>query len=161
MAWSTPPTFVAGAALPAADLNKLSGDLAMIGGTWPTYTPTWTASTSGTPAVGTGGSLTGAYMQAGKLTIFRLVLTLGTGFVTGTGGWLFGLPATPASGYSAANFPIGVGSVKNAGNDLTRIALITGSSVQLNDMAGVRLGDSTFTWAATNTLAISGTYESA
>lgn len=60
---------------------------------WTSFTPAWTA-TSGTPAVGTGGSLTGSYQLLGKTVMFKLNLVLGTtGMSTGSGAaWWFSLP---------------------------------------------------------------------
>jgi hypothetical protein len=64
------------------------------GGGW---TPTWTAATSGTPAVGTGGSLTGRYSRRGAWVRIEIALSLGTGFATGTGSWEFSIPAAAHS----------------------------------------------------------------
>lgn len=55
------------------------------------YTPTLHAS-SGSPAVGTGGSLTGSYRRVGQLVHTQFHWILGTGFAFGTYPWGISLP---------------------------------------------------------------------
>lgn len=95
MAWNTPTTWVAGAVLTAAQLNdQLRDNFKAIGDPWTTYAPTWASSGGTQPAVG-NGSLTGAYMRAGKLLSFRITLSMGTTTTYGTGTYQFTMPAAP------------------------------------------------------------------
>lgn len=95
MVWSTPKTWVAPSVPTAGDLNThLRDQLNAIGGTWTSYTPTWTS--SGSPAVG-NGSLTGYYMQAGKLIHARIRLLIGSSTTISTGIYTFALPAPAAA----------------------------------------------------------------
>lgn len=95
MVWSTPPTFVAGAALLASQLNTyLRDNLNAIGDPWTTYTPVW--GSSGTlPTLG-NGTIEGNYAQAGKLVHFSIILTLGSTSTVGTGVYTLTLPVLPA-----------------------------------------------------------------
>ena len=63
---------------------------------WDAYSPTWTV--TGSPSLGTGGTLTGRYKQLGKtvhLSIYGLFGSASTN--PGTGGWSFSLPLTASS----------------------------------------------------------------
>lgn len=142
---------------------------------WSSYTPTWTA-TSGTPAVGTGGSLTGSYVQLGKAVFFRLNLVLGsTGLSTGSGTWQFSLPAAHVAP------PSGVGNhgllVNGYYEDLaTRaygpiLARLAASSTTLfevlhwqvssNATASLLAFNDPFTWGTGDYLSLYGTYQAA
>jgi hypothetical protein len=84
--------------------TALDTDIGAFSVAWASYTPTWTA-TTGTPAVGAGGSLTGVRTIIGKTCHGRVRLLLGTGPTSGTGVWTFGIPVTAQFG---AGIPIGV-----------------------------------------------------
>jgi hypothetical protein len=58
------------------------------------YSPAWTSSGSA-PSLG-NGTLTGYYQQIGKLTIFWVVLVMGSTTSFGSGAWRFSLPVTSA-----------------------------------------------------------------
>lgn len=70
----------------------LDADLGPIYTAWTAYTPVWTSTT--TPALGTGGSLTGVRALIGKTVHGRISwLAGGAGYGSGgTGGWSFTLP---------------------------------------------------------------------
>lgn len=91
MAWTNLSNFAAGAALTAARLNELVGNFKTIGDSWTTYTPAWNS--SGTTPVLNNGTIAGAYMNAGKLLAFRILLTAGSTTTFGTGTYQFSLPA--------------------------------------------------------------------
>lgn len=97
MAWpATIRTWLAGEKPTAALLNQQIRDpLKAIGDAWTSYTPTWTASTTN-PTIG-NGTLTGAYIQAGKLVIFRIRIVLGSTSTRGSGEYRFGYPVTAAN----------------------------------------------------------------
>lgn len=95
MAWTTPRTWVAGEVVTAAILNThIRDNLNAIGAAWTSYTPTWVASTTN-PTVG-NGTLTGAYMQAGKYVAFRIYIVFGSTTTRGSGEYRFGYPVTAA-----------------------------------------------------------------
>lgn len=65
---------------------------ASVSNSWTAYTPTW--SSSGTaPAIG-NGTLTGRYIQLGKLVVFRIFWQAGSTTTFGTGYWTWTLPVT-------------------------------------------------------------------
>jgi len=65
-------------------------------GAWVPYTPTWTASASGTPLVG-NGRLAGRYRQVGKTVDFYCALVLGSTSYGAYGIWGFSLPGGQVS----------------------------------------------------------------
>lgn len=76
----------------AAELEQV---LAVIRGTWTTYTPSWTGS-SVNPAIG-NGTITGRYCYLNATTIKVIVkLVFGSTSTKGTGGWRISLPLTAA-----------------------------------------------------------------
>lgn len=144
---------------------------------WTTYTPTWTA-TSGTPAVGTGGSLTGDYFQVGKLVVFRMNLVLGTtGMSTGTGTWAFGLPvahiAAPSGiGQHGLNLggyfeDSGVRAYAQPGGRLktsstTAFEITYSLDSATNPGSGSTVGATApFTWGSADYLSVYGSYQAA
>lgn len=95
MAWTSPRTWVAGEKPTAATLNThIRDNLKAIGDPWTSYTPVWTA-TGSNPTIG-NGSITGAYMQAGKLVIGKIKLTLGSTSTVGTLSYRWSLPVAAA-----------------------------------------------------------------
>ena len=156
MAWSTPPTFVSGTPLPAADLNTLSGDLAVLGGAWAAFTPTWTASTTN-PTLG-NGTLVGRYMQAGKLVFFTIDLTIGSGTLLGSGQYLFTLPATAVRGAElaiSATLTMKQGTNRNSGGAI----LVNTGTVRLMQATGAVTPSSPFAWASGDVISLAGQYE--
>lgn len=135
---------------------------------WTAYTPTFTAS-SGTPAMGTGGTLTGRYKQIGKLVHLSIYGVWGTAGSAGTGQWSFSLPVAA----SAVSSQLMVGSAilndTSAGSvgHLAGICLILPSaSVTTLSPYGaasgaVATGTSPFTWTSTDFFAFNITYEAA
>lgn len=61
-------------------------------GSWRNYTPVLSTPT-GSPTLGSGGSLVGRYTRIGNTVIGRVILTLGTGFSPGSGSIRISLPA--------------------------------------------------------------------
>lgn len=130
-------------------------------GRWIGWTPSWTASTSN-PALG-NGALTGRYRQVGKTVFFNLLLVAGSTTTFGTGFWQFSLPVEAVLGFAAAcslrdvsaltNYPaVADGRPDDQPTGLLRIGERTGNGV--TNLAP-------FTWAANDTLKISGVYEAA
>lgn len=144
---------------------------------WSSYTPTWSA-TSGTPAVGTGGSLTGSYQQLDKTVHFELHLVLGTtGMSTGTGTWSFSLPVAAAaapSGVGQKGFVLGGyyedfgtrayaspgGRLKTSSTTAFELTYSLDSST--NPGSSNTIGATApFTWGSSDYLSIFGSYKAA
>lgn len=107
---TTSGDITAGADLVATDQLFERGRSVAVG-EWQSFNTTWTAA-SGTPDVGTGGSISGRYTLIGKTCRGYVNLVAGTsGFDPGSGVWTFTLPVTSS----------GVGnSVTMGGNTLFR-----------------------------------------
>ena len=83
----------------AADSDKLDGNDStafLLDNGWQSYTPTWTASTTN-PTLG-NGTLTGKYIQIGKLVVLNISFTFGSTTAFGTGDHYLSLPVEAASG---------------------------------------------------------------
>ncbi len=129
--------------------------------TFSSWTPTWT--TSGTaPAIG-NGTLTGTYLQIGKLVFFDMLLTAGSTTTFGTGRFTFTLPATPASTASVSGLS-GVASDSSASRSYAcPVIAASSTTIQLftdtdsgASAANVLTSAVPFTWASGDTLAIHG-----
>lgn len=160
MAYTTPPTFTAGAILTAAQLNTyLRDNFKAIGDAWASFTPTWT-STGIAPALG-NGTLTGKYLQVGKLVIFRWQLTMGSTSTYGTAEYRWALPVAAASPDDTI---IGAAMCRDTGTALaTRQAFVASSTTfGLISEGGVQVGQtSPHTWANTDVLSGECMYEAA
>lgn len=88
MTWTAPRTWVSGETVTAAIMNThLRDNLKSIGDAWTAYTPVWTAST--TNPVLNNGTMTGHYVEAGKMITFRIRVTIGSTTTFGTGASYF------------------------------------------------------------------------
>lgn len=142
-------------------LTKLASD------SFTTYTPTWTGSVSN-PAIG-NGTLVGRYQKVGRKIFFYIKMTAGTTTTFGSGYWIFTLPVTSAS--ATMSNPRGFGVDSSDSNKQYPITIDMYSTTQLACKAGTTGGtyifntnvDSAvpFTWAQSDTLEISGCFESA
>lgn len=92
MSWTNPATFSALQFITQADLNAITANLAVIGGAWTAYTPALTAATT-SPTLGTGGTITGNYLQTGKTVKCRGQILFGTSPSAGSGAYMISLPA--------------------------------------------------------------------
>lgn len=64
--------------------------------TWTSYTPTWTADGGTAPNL-SNGTLTGLYVQSGKVVTTMGRLVIGSTTSGGSGSWSFALPVTASS----------------------------------------------------------------
>lgn len=64
------------------------------------FNPSWTAAGSA-PAIG-NGTLSGSYVQIGKMVFATIYLFFGSTTTSGSGAWFFGLPMNARSAYSLA-----------------------------------------------------------
>lgn len=160
MAWDVPSTFVALATLTASQLNQIRNSLKAIGDPWTSYTPTTTNIT-----LGTGGTATGAYVEAGKLIHFRVKVVLGTGGAL-TGSPTVTLPVA-ASGTRTVNAVVTMFNTSAASGTATKIGAASNSSTTVllvrDDASAVLGASSPFgeAWASGDELLITGTYEAA
>jgi hypothetical protein len=132
---------------------------------WTAYNPTWT-SDSGTPSIN-NGSLVGRYKQIGKTVFFNLKLTYGSTTTGGAGAWMFGLPVTA---YDANyQFPVSIlnsglawyGAIANGNykNSTSHFSIIHQNDTATTVWGAVTTG-APFTFGASDTLTVSGSYES-
>lgn len=161
MAWTSPRTWVAGEVVTAALLNThVRDNLKTIGDAWGSYTPTLTNGSNG------NGTLTGAYTQAGKLTFFRIVWTLGsTSSISGI--LQISLPVTaivndflsPASAYLND-----LSDGTDSGRRVFGTALLSsGTTIAVqNPTSGARVAATVpWTWATGDKIGVQGMYEAA
>jgi hypothetical protein len=126
-------------------------------GTPQSYSPAWTGS-GGNPAIG-NGTLTGSYIQIGKLVFFTVLLTMGSTTTFGSGTYSFTLPGTSA----ASNGVVGTGKLANVGTN-SRIAqaflqTATTFGLQVDQDTGVGITPtSPFTFANGDFIYVEGTY---
>lgn len=99
------------------------------GGTWISYTPTWTETAGVQPSLG-NGSLTGFYYQLGKFVVCTIKLIAGTTTTFGNSSnvWLFSLPVT------AATASIAFGMSSNSSNAPNNV-VTWGYQSDINHMA--------------------------
>ena len=136
---------------------------------WTAYTPTFDS--SGTTDFGTGGSITGTYKAIGKTVFFNIRMVIGTSPSFGTGVFKFGLPVAAVNSNTVVasstyldnqvNWYFGVANSEYSGSASTVTALYTTGTVVTGATAAAAV-DATrpFTWGDTDTLTISGTYQS-
>ncbi len=161
MSWTAPKTWAVGEVVTATNMNThLRDNLKAIGDPWTSYTPTWTAATTN-PTLG-NGTLTGAYLSAGKLTVFRVRLTIGSTTTIGSGSYAFALPATANT---IGNEPVGNGFIRDNSAATFRMRhayMNTTGTVRLSDEGGAHVSDTVpWTWASADTLNLWGMYEAA
>lgn len=126
---------------------------------WLAYTPTFNYT------IGTGGTLTGRYIQIGKLVHFWARAVLGTGFTIGAGPAL-SIPVARRSGGPDLSF---TSLITDAGSGNHLAAGFLGSagtsaSTWITGTNGVFAAVSPtfpFAWAAGDEIAVHGTYEAA
>lgn len=147
--------------------THIRDNLKAIGDAWTSYTPAWTASTTN-PVIG-NGTITGKKIEAGKLTLFRVRILMGTTTTYGSGTYSIGLPSVPAAGASYELFngyaidtsagaryalrPFAVGSVAST-------FLWCDSTTAGNPVRGVT-ATVPFTLASTDEIIVTGFYEAA
>ncbi len=143
----------------AIDLDVLQLINEVEGG-WNAYTPSWVASVN--PAI-VNGTLAGKYRNAGRTVHFNIQITMGASTTYGTGTWLIGLPSIGAVQGTSPGYAFSAHAIDTSAT--ARYVL----GCELDNTARVRLfvsGGSTmvgatapFTWATTDILRISGSYE--
>jgi hypothetical protein len=151
MAWTSPRTWVAGAAITAAQMNAhLRDNLQALVPTdimaWTSYTPTFTQSGAVTKTV-----TYAKYTQIGKTVIFTVKLTA-TGAGTANNKIVIGLPVTAATSGPSGS-PIGTGSVFD-----TSAGTLTPGLTEMESTTTIGLQDATAqVTAGTSVLGLTGT----
>lgn len=137
----------------AIALSKLSGS-------YTAYTPTWTA--SGTAPAKGNGTITGRYLQIGKLIHVTIAFAAGSTTTFGTGTWSFTLPVTASSTINtgtAIAFDLSATAIYGA---FTRWATTTTLNFYTPAQPGGVYGPTIpFTWANGDTFTCDLVYEAA
>jgi hypothetical protein len=124
------------------------------------YTPTWTGSTTN-PAIG-NGTITGRYLRHGKTVTATINIVAGSTTTFGSGNWIFTLPFTADTTVS----PIGSAQIFDASTGTVYVGLV----VNINSTTMVVYSHNTtaavgaavpMTWATTDALRLTFTYEAA
>lgn len=166
----TPQTFTAGSPLLASELNTEVRDFSSgIQDQWTTWTPTWGGLTVG------NGTVIARYFRVGNTVSFRLLFTAGgTSVFAGT--FTFSLPVAIRNDYaaglegihsqvvlvdggSAATRTVGGAYVASAGS--STVGMIVDRLGGTYATAAVVNTTTPWTWAATDTISVTGTYEAA
>lgn len=129
---------------------------------WSDYTPNWTCSGTA-PSLG-NGTLTGRYIQIGKLVVFSISFAAGSTTTFGTNLWRFDLPVTAGASQSAQAGAYGMVFDASATTPYAVVASLAASGTLLNRI-GFNAGSVTnlapMTWAVSDSLTLNGVYESA
>lgn len=131
-------------------------------GDWTTYSPSLVAA-GGTPAVGTGGSISGRYTRIGKTSLVYAKVTLGTGFSFGTGACGVSLP-NAGNASNRGSWTAFATDTGTAGYPLIGIGVSIGGALAAafqqwaSPLAGITT-TAPFTFASGDVLEIMGSYE--
>lgn len=127
-------------------------------GAWTDYTPAWTSTGTGQPALG-DGTLAGRFKAIGKTVTFTFRLTIGTTTTFGDGNWIFGLPVAGRAS-PAWTATVHLEDVSAPTRHMGVTGQQTASSVFVRNYIGAAVsGASPWTWAVNDLLTITGTYE--
>jgi hypothetical protein len=150
MAYTTPPTFTAGAILTAAQLNTyLTNNFKAIGDAWAAWTPTLSNWTLG------NGTLTGAAITVGKLIIGRVTYTVGS-TDTIAGNLVISLPATSGMISGIAIGQAGLFDTSTGNRAFRTVWQATATTMQFSTEADARITPTApWTWATGDTVVAS------
>ena len=139
--------------------NEVSASVSLLG-LWANFTPTWTASTTN-PTLG-NGTLTGRYVQIGKTVRFSIAVTFGSTTNIGSGAYTFSLPVAAAT---VQQFPVGGARLRDnsaPAYNMRTTYLLGSTTVAVASESGLNMGhNNPWTWAVSDLINISGTYEAA
>ena len=149
----------------AADSDKLDGlDSTgfLLDNGWQSYTPTWTAATTN-PAIG-NGTLSGRYVQIGKLVYCQFTMIAGSTTTFGSGIWRFSYPVAPNQ-TSVYLYQVGSVYANDVGASVyTGVTQYGGETYMILNLGGNwASATSPFTWSAANgdALEVNVIYEAA
>jgi hypothetical protein len=159
VAWTTPTTWAAGATVTAAQLNEQVRDnQKAIGDAWTSWTPTFSG---GITAIG-NATVSAKYLQAGKLVIGSVKVTMGSTTTFAAAGIQLTAPVT-----MAATLHLGMGSayMVDTSAGLGYVGVVTPASASQFSIGYNGTSGATnlipFTWANTDVLSFSFTFEAA
>lgn len=156
----TVPTFLAGELADADKYAEITNFMTAWTGAWTSYTPTWTVS-AGSVTIG-NGVLQGRYVRIGKSVTFNFTWVAGSTTTFGTAGayWTFSLPPL---GNSLSLVSWGCRLYDTGSLEYGAIAAVPvagGSSFELfKPVSGRVLNNSPFTFASTDQIYFTGSYE--
>lgn len=139
----------------------IASDINAPASAWATFTPSWVSSTN--PAIG-NGTILGRYKAIGKTTLFNIEITWGSTTTGGAGTWLVGLPVIPAIATSPGQaFSAHAIDASASTRYVLGCELDNANRVRLFNSGTANFATATvpMTWATSDILRISGTYESA
>jgi hypothetical protein len=161
MAFTTPltPAAAAGNAIPIDHVTQLLANTNWLNSekTFSTWTPTWTNGTLG------NGTLSGRYIQFGKLYVFKIDLVWGS-TTSSSGSWQFSFPVSFRS--SEGSVCVGMGEALDTGTGSYRLRLRQISGTVFSPIAGeggaaaILATAAPFTWVTGDELHILGLGES-
>lgn len=167
-----PRTWVVGEVVTAALLNQeIRDQFNSFFGAWTAYTPSWGADGGASPTLG-NGTIVGRYLKTGRTVDWVMQLTWGSTTAPGGGGggenWFFGLPFSPAAGFTQR---IVVGDVFDASASLhwstSAIYSTSGGGTVRTFVATQGASNAVidsvhpFTWTTSDILYACGRYEAA
>lgn len=136
---------------------KLSTTAGEPGGVWTTYTPTLTNIT-----LGTGGTVTGSYMQIGKTVFARVNITFGTSGAGNGSDMTISLPKTAAATGLQTGAVYGLDSGTAFRTGVIRIGTSGTSFFMVSHSSSTAWnGTNPHTWAVNDIITVSVTYEAA
>lgn len=145
----------AGARLRASQLGGLLD-------AWTSYIPVWTSS-GVAPLLG-NGTVQGFWRQVGRTVDVRIALAMGSTTTFGTGNYRFSLPVAPKfNSLLGAYCDDGSATQRWAGQARIIAELATGDNMRIvvQDGTGSVTNLVPFTWASTDVLVLTGSYEAA
>jgi len=125
---------------------------------WQSYTPTWTAGTTN-PSIG-NGTLSGRYIQIGKLVYCQFTMRAGSTTTFGSGNWRFSYPVAPNID-NATNYQVGsIYALDNGAANYNGITQYAGTTYMGFIINGNWVSATApFTWANGDVLEVNVIYE--
>lgn len=158
MAWTTPRDWTNGELVTEAIMDTHVRDNLKAITEWTTYTPTWTA-TGGTPTIG-NGTIVGRYVKAGNLCHVWMFLSIGSTTSLGTTtAWRLALPAAAIQPTTLTASILDAGTTYYIGAALIAVGGSTTVQVVTHGSGNDVSYNQPMTWAASDILRISGSYE--
>ena len=127
-------------------------------GAWQSYTPTWTAGTTN-PSIG-NGTLSGRYIQIGKLVYCQFTMRAGSTTTFGSGIWRFSYPVAPNTTYANLYQVGSIYALDNGAADYNGITQYAGATYMGLIISGNWVSATApFTWANGDVLEVNVIYE--
>ena len=125
---------------------------------WQSYTPTWTAGTTN-PSIG-NGTLSGRYIQIGKLVYCQFTMRAGSTTTFGSGNWRFSYPVAPNTTYANLYQVGSIYALDNGAADYNGITQFAGATYMGLIISGNWVSATApFTWANGDVLEVNVIYE--